>query len=206
MRDLKKKCICGSLVEEYGGLGLGYLYHCIALEEISRASGSVGLSYGAHSNLCINQLVNQIPNSMFSNYILLYSMRDLRLLLFDGFVGQERKPCAEREVLTKGSNSIVPFFLIYNTLSHCIYVLYKNYFLCVLDTNDLIIVLCYTDYCLSNIAVISITLDILYCSMVKLKLDILKIFYFGFFLSYDVPTTSLSVAHQWRACRSSCHE
>ncbi|QHO57663.1 Isovaleryl-CoA dehydrogenase [Arachis hypogaea] len=37
--------------EEYGGLGLGYLYHCIAMEEISRASGSVGLSYGAHSNL-----------------------------------------------------------------------------------------------------------------------------------------------------------
>ncbi|KAJ6904658.1 hypothetical protein NC652_022624 [Populus alba x Populus x berolinensis] len=43
--------------EEYGGLGLGYLYHCVAMEEISRASGSVGLSYGAHSNLCINQLV-----------------------------------------------------------------------------------------------------------------------------------------------------
>ncbi|PON80420.1 Cyclohexanecarboxyl-CoA dehydrogenase [Trema orientale] len=43
--------------EEYGGLGLGYLYHCIALEELSRASGSVALSYGAHSNLCINQLV-----------------------------------------------------------------------------------------------------------------------------------------------------
>ncbi|PIA38600.1 hypothetical protein AQUCO_02700073v1 [Aquilegia coerulea] len=43
--------------EDYGGLGLGYLYHCIAMEEISRASGSVGLSYGAHSNLCINQLV-----------------------------------------------------------------------------------------------------------------------------------------------------
>ncbi|XP_052114780.1 isovaleryl-CoA dehydrogenase, mitochondrial-like isoform X2 [Arachis duranensis] len=43
--------------EEYGGLGLGYLYHCIAMEEISRASGSVGLSYGAHSNLCINQLM-----------------------------------------------------------------------------------------------------------------------------------------------------
>nr|GEV14107.1 isovaleryl-CoA dehydrogenase, mitochondrial [Tanacetum cinerariifolium] len=42
---------------EYGGLGLGYLYHCLALEEISRASGSVGLSFGAHSNLCINQLV-----------------------------------------------------------------------------------------------------------------------------------------------------
>jgi len=43
--------------EEYGGLDKGYLYHCIATEEISRASGSIGLSYGAHSNLCINQLV-----------------------------------------------------------------------------------------------------------------------------------------------------
>ncbi len=42
--------------EDYGGAGLGYLEHCIAVEEISRASASVGLSYGAHSNLCINQL------------------------------------------------------------------------------------------------------------------------------------------------------
>ena len=42
--------------EEYGGSGLGYLAHVIANEEISRASGSVGLSYGAHSNLCVNQL------------------------------------------------------------------------------------------------------------------------------------------------------
>ncbi len=42
--------------EEYGGTGLGYLEHCIAVEEVSRASASVGLSYGAHSNLCINQL------------------------------------------------------------------------------------------------------------------------------------------------------
>jgi isovaleryl-CoA dehydrogenase len=42
--------------EEYGGSGLGYLAHVIAMEEISRASGSVGLSYGAHSNLCVNQL------------------------------------------------------------------------------------------------------------------------------------------------------
>ena len=42
--------------EEYGGAGLGYLEHCIALEEISRGSASVGLSYGAHSNLCINQI------------------------------------------------------------------------------------------------------------------------------------------------------
>src|ERR1700760_346662 len=42
--------------EEYGGAGLGYLEHCIAMEEISRASGAIGLSYGAHSNLCVNQL------------------------------------------------------------------------------------------------------------------------------------------------------
>ncbi len=42
--------------EEYGGSGLGYLEHCLAVEEISRASASVGLSYGAHSNLCVNQL------------------------------------------------------------------------------------------------------------------------------------------------------
>ena len=42
--------------EEFGGLGLGYLEHCIAMEEVSRASGAVGLSYGAHSNLCINQI------------------------------------------------------------------------------------------------------------------------------------------------------
>ena len=42
--------------EELGGAGLGYLHHCIAMEEVSRASGSVGLSYGAHSNLCVNQI------------------------------------------------------------------------------------------------------------------------------------------------------
>src|SRR5947208_2597005 len=42
--------------EEYGGLGLGYLDHAVAMEEVSRASASVGLSYGAHSNLCVNQI------------------------------------------------------------------------------------------------------------------------------------------------------
>jgi isovaleryl-CoA dehydrogenase len=42
--------------EQYGGTGLGYLAHIIAMEEISRASASVGLSYGAHSNLCVNQI------------------------------------------------------------------------------------------------------------------------------------------------------
>ena len=42
--------------EDYGGAGMGYLEHAVAVEEVSRASGSVGLSYGAHSNLCVNQI------------------------------------------------------------------------------------------------------------------------------------------------------
>jgi isovaleryl-CoA dehydrogenase len=45
-----------TVAEQYGGSGLGYLAHVVAMEEISRASASVGLSYGAHSNLCVNQL------------------------------------------------------------------------------------------------------------------------------------------------------
>ena len=52
--------------EEYGGTNLGYLAHVVAMEEISRASASVGLSYGAHSNLCVNQLrrkVEPVPAS-----------------------------------------------------------------------------------------------------------------------------------------------
>jgi isovaleryl-CoA dehydrogenase len=59
--DLWLKCgrlgILGITVEEkYGGSGLGYLEHVVVMEEISRASASVGLSYGAHSNLCVNQI------------------------------------------------------------------------------------------------------------------------------------------------------
>ena len=45
-----------TIEEEFGGAGLGYLAHCIAMEEVSRASAAVGLSYGAHSNLCVNQI------------------------------------------------------------------------------------------------------------------------------------------------------
>src|SRR3984893_12647023 len=55
--ELGKLGVHGITVEEeWGGAGLGYLEHCVAMEEISRASGSVGLSYGAHSNLCVNQI------------------------------------------------------------------------------------------------------------------------------------------------------
>ncbi len=56
-RKLGALGVLGITVEdEYGGAGMGYLEHCVAMEEISRASASVGLSYGAHSNLCINQI------------------------------------------------------------------------------------------------------------------------------------------------------
>jgi isovaleryl-CoA dehydrogenase len=55
--------------EEWGGLGLGYLEHVIAMEEISRASASVGLSYGAHSNLCINQLRRWATPAQKSRYL-----------------------------------------------------------------------------------------------------------------------------------------
>jgi isovaleryl-CoA dehydrogenase len=55
--------------EEYGGLGLGYLQHCVAMEEVSRASGSVGLSYGAHSNLCVNQIVRNGNDDQKARYL-----------------------------------------------------------------------------------------------------------------------------------------
>ena len=44
------------IIGKYGGSDLGYFEHCIIMEEISRASGAIGLSYGAHSNLCVNQI------------------------------------------------------------------------------------------------------------------------------------------------------
>ncbi len=55
--------------EDYGGAGLGYLEHCIAMEEVSRASASVGLSYGAHSNLCINQLRRNGTDTQKRSYL-----------------------------------------------------------------------------------------------------------------------------------------
>jgi isovaleryl-CoA dehydrogenase len=55
--------------EEYGGAGMGYLEHVVAMEEISRASASVGLSYGAHSNLCVNQIRRNGTASQRSKYL-----------------------------------------------------------------------------------------------------------------------------------------
>lgn len=55
--------------QEYGGLGLGYLEHTIVMEEISRASGSVALSYGAHSNLCVNQIVRNGNQEQKAKYL-----------------------------------------------------------------------------------------------------------------------------------------
>ena len=56
-RKMGELGVLGVTVEErYGGAGMGYLEHVIAMEEISRASASIGLSYGAHSNLCVNQI------------------------------------------------------------------------------------------------------------------------------------------------------
>jgi isovaleryl-CoA dehydrogenase len=55
--------------EEYGGSGLGYTEHVLAMEELSRASGSIALSYGAHSNLCVNQLVRNGNEDQKSQYL-----------------------------------------------------------------------------------------------------------------------------------------
>src|ERR1700743_3018443 len=55
--------------EEWGGLGLGYLEHVVAMEEVSRASASIGLSYGAHSNLCINQIRRWAPPAQKPRYL-----------------------------------------------------------------------------------------------------------------------------------------
>ncbi|GAC1633450.1 MAG: isovaleryl-CoA dehydrogenase [Nevskia sp.] len=55
--------------EEYGGTPMGYLAHVVAMEEISRASGSIGLSYGAHSNLCVNQLAKNGSEAQKKKYL-----------------------------------------------------------------------------------------------------------------------------------------
>jgi isovaleryl-CoA dehydrogenase len=58
-----------TVAEEYGGAGMGYLEHVVAMEEISRASASVGLSYGAHSNLCVNQIARNGNEEQKARYL-----------------------------------------------------------------------------------------------------------------------------------------
>src|SRR5262245_36145448 len=55
--------------EEWGGAGMGYLAHCVAMEEVSRASASIGLSYGAHSNLCVNQIRRNGSDAQKKKYL-----------------------------------------------------------------------------------------------------------------------------------------
>ena len=55
--------------EAYGGAGMGYLAHCVAMEEISRASASIGLSYGAHYNLCVNQIMRNGSDAQRAAYL-----------------------------------------------------------------------------------------------------------------------------------------
>jgi len=69
-RKLGDQGLLGITVEEdYGGSGLGYLAHVVAMEEISRASGGIGLSYGAHSNLCLNQLRKNASEAQKRRYL-----------------------------------------------------------------------------------------------------------------------------------------
>ena len=58
-----------SIPEEFGGTGMGYVAHTVAMEEISRASGSVGLAYGAHSNLCVNNLYLNGTDAQHAKYL-----------------------------------------------------------------------------------------------------------------------------------------
>lgn len=58
-----------TVAEEYGGSALGYLAHCVAMEEVSRASAAVGLSYGAHSNLCVNQISRNGTDAQKKKYL-----------------------------------------------------------------------------------------------------------------------------------------
>ena len=56
-------------LESDGGTGLGIFEHCIVMEEMSRSSGAIALSYGAHSNLCVNQLVRHANDEQKAKYL-----------------------------------------------------------------------------------------------------------------------------------------
>ena len=64
----KSECVCG-VTEEYGGTAATYTDHCIVMEEITRASAAIALSYGAHSNLCVNQIVRNGTHEQKQKYL-----------------------------------------------------------------------------------------------------------------------------------------
>lgn len=68
-RMLNKNPTCNLCLVEDGGVGLGYLDHVIVMEEMSRVSGGVALSYGAHSNLCVNQMVRHGNHKQKEKYL-----------------------------------------------------------------------------------------------------------------------------------------
>ena len=61
--------LCNFISEHLGGSGLGYLDHCIIMEEMSRYSAAIALSYGAHSNLCVNQIYRNGSDSQKEKYL-----------------------------------------------------------------------------------------------------------------------------------------
>jgi isovaleryl-CoA dehydrogenase len=61
--------LCFRIIEKYGGSGLGYLENCIAIEEVSRASAAIGLSYGDQTNLCISQIVRNGTEEQKDKYL-----------------------------------------------------------------------------------------------------------------------------------------
>lgn len=72
LNDCVCLCVCLCVIyciAQYGGTEVGYLDHVLVMEEISRASGAVGLSYGAHSNLCINQLRRYGSEEQLQKYL-----------------------------------------------------------------------------------------------------------------------------------------
>ncbi len=96
--------------EELGGSGLGYLAHCVAMEEISRGSASVGLSYGAHSNLCVNQIRRNgsaeqkrryLPELMSGDHVGALAMSEPRMPSLSSFCAVEKplKPFSIRKAV-----------------------------------------------------------------------------------------------------------
>lgn len=93
-----------SLPVEYGGTGLGYLDHCIVMEEMSRVSAAIALSYGAHSNLCVNQMVRHANEKQKEKYMTKVSGRTASQIRNVG----QTEVCVDR-VLTVHSAAVTSY-------------------------------------------------------------------------------------------------